>query len=417
MKLTAKRNIVFLFLVILFISLFFRYAHRAPKRNYCDFRVYYATAQRFLDKEDIYSRPDEGITPFKYSPTFALITSPLAFMPQKQASLLFFSLSFMLLILICIISKKMIVASNLQFGESFIFYFFPILFSSRFIFSVLDSGQITIMIFALLVFGMYLLQKKKDIAASALFALAVMFKYTAIIFLPYFIFRKRIKAATFMVMFLIFYCFVPALYAGFTLNLQYLKSWLPSIIKTSLDTGSWYDSKNQSIYSFILRLFGADSPFKHFVNLTFNQALILSAAIGAIIYLFIIIKKRNTNTEIIDYGLLLLCAALFNPNAWLANFVFFVFVYMVIINYLLNIKFSAEGGSASGGKNKPVLILTFFSFVLSSWAAESVVGDRLQNFFEALSTVTIAAFILVGILFYLKFNKHIFEPKKYSLGE
>jgi len=389
----------------MFISLFFRYASRAPKRNYCDFRVYYNIAQRFLAKENIYNRPDEGITPFKYSPVFALLVSPLAFVSQKTASLIFFTISFILLIGLCLFSKKMIVTSKLSAWQLFAFYFFPLLFSSRFIFSVLDSGQITIMIFALLIFGIYLLEKEKNIAASALFALAVMFKYTAIIFLPYFLIRKKIKASLGMVFFILFYCLIPAIYTGISANLQYLKSWLPFIAETSLDKGSWYDSKNQSLYSMVLRLFSADSPYKHLTQLAFTQALFISGIIGALIYLFIIIKKKERETKNIDYALLLLCLALFNPNAWLANFVFFIFAYMAIIYHLIKVRFSAEGGSASGGKNKAVLIFTILSFISSSWAAESVVGDKLQNFFESLSTVTLASLILCGILLYLKFKK------------
>jgi len=392
---SRKRFIIFSILTIIFIALFFRYAHRAPKRNYCDFRVYYNTAQRFLAKENIYSRPEESITPFKYSPVFALITSPLALVTQKQASLIFFTINFILLIWLCVLSKRMIVKVSIPAWQLFAFYFFPILFSSRFIFSVLDSGQITIVIFALLILGLFLLEKKKDIAASALFALAVMFKYTSIVFLPYFLIRKKIKASLGIVFFILFYCLIPAIYTGINTNLQYLKNWFPFIIETSLDKGSWYDSKNQSLYSMVLRLFSGDSPYAHFAQLTFYQAIFISVGVGALIYLCIVIKRREHETKNIDYALLLLCLALFNPNAWLANFVFFIFAYMVIIYYLISTRFI----------NKPVLIFTILSFISSSWAAESVVGDKLQNFFESLSTVTVAALMLTGILLYLKFKK------------
>jgi len=390
-----RRFVIIGILVIMFISLFFRYANRAPKRHYCDFRVYYNTAQRFLAKENIYSRPDESITPFKYSPVFALIASPLAAFSQKQASLIFFSISFLLLIVTCVLSKKMIVERNLSPAQNFIIYFFPVFFSSRFIFAVLDSGQVTIMIFALVIMGLYLAQKKKDILAAAVIALSVMFKYTSIIFLPYFLIRRKIKLSIFMILFMLFYCFIPTAYVGIKTNSQYLKNWVPFITETSLDKGSWYDEKNQSLHSFILRVFSADSPFNPIAQLTFIQALIVSAAIGTLIYLLIMVKKKSKKTEVIDYGLLFLCMALFNPNAWLVNFAFFIFAYMVIIYYLLSINF----------KNKPVLIFTILSFISSSWAAESVVGDHLQKFFESLSTVTIAALTLIGILLYLKFKK------------
>jgi hypothetical protein len=147
----------------------------------------------------------------------------------------------------------------------------------------------------------------------------------------------------------------------------------------------------------LLRLFSADSPYKHFAELTFYQALSVSVIVGALIYLFIIIRKKRSGTNNIDYALLMLCVALFNPNAWLANFVFFIFVYMVIADYLMS----------SGFKDKPVLALTILSFISSSWAAESVVGDKLQNFFESFSTVTVAALILAGILLHLKFSRRM----------
>ncbi|MCK9615211.1 MAG: DUF2029 domain-containing protein [Candidatus Omnitrophica bacterium] len=394
----SKRRIIITGLIaIIFIALFFRYAHRAPKRHYCDFRVYYNTAQRFLAKENIYSRPDESITPFKYSAVFALITSPLAVVSQKQASLIFFTISFLLLILTCVLSKKMIVERNLSPGQNFIIYFFPVFFSSRFIFAVLDSGQVNIMIFALIIAGLYLSQKERDISAAALIALSVMFKYTSIIFLPYFLIRRKIKLSIFMILFMLFYCFIPAAYVGINTNSQYLKNWLPFITETSLDKGSWYDAKNQSLYSFILRTFSADSSFNPIAQLTFMQALAISAAIGMLIYLLIIVKKKNNETKVIDYALLFLCTALFNPNAWLVNFVIFVFAYMVIIRHLLTVKF----------KDKITLIFMVLSFISSSWAAESVVGDNLQKFFESLSTVTIAALILVVILLYLKFSRGI----------
>jgi len=72
---------------------------------------------------------------------------------------------------------------------------------------------------------------------------------------------------------------------------------------------------------------------------------------------------------------------------------------MVIIYHLLKVKL----------KNKTILVFTILSFIFSSWGAESVVGDKLQKLFEALSTVTIAAVILIGILLFLKFKKQALQ--------
>lgn len=394
MKFTTKRNIAYALIAIAFVALFFRYMHRAPKRHYCDFRVYYATSQRFLAKEDIYSRPDETITPFKYSPMFAMLILPLSFLPEKSASLVFFSISFVSLVIICRLSKKLILKADTTFKEKVFFFFLPLLFTSRFILAALDSGQVTIMILLLLICGIYFERKNKNIISAALIALSFMFKYTSVLLLPYFIFRKKIKLTFLILLFTVIYCLVPAIYAGMDKQKDYLKNWLPSISETSLDKGSWYDTKNQSLYSLVLRTFTKDSPHKPLANFDFNQGLVLAAILGAIIYVPILIPKAE-KSENLDYSLLFICMALFNPNGWLSNFVFLIFGYMVILYYLIKNGFL---------RDKVVLILTFLSFVISSWGCESVVGDNLQNFLEMLSTVTIASLIVMFVLLQLKFK-------------
>jgi Gpi18-like mannosyltransferase len=252
--------------------------------------------------------------------------------------------------------------------------------------------------FLFVILGLYFAEKKKNILASLFLGLSLMFKYTSVLFLPYFVFRKKIIIVTLTLVFIGLYCFLPAIHLGLGQEMQYLKKWLPFISETSLDKGSWFDSKNQSLYSFILRLFAKDSAFKPIAQLTFFQGVAVATAIGLIMYLLIILPgRKNKNNTFIDYSLILICMALFNPNAWLANFVFFVFAYMVIAHHLIKVRY----------KDKVTLVLMILSFIVSSWVSESMVGDKLQNLFEALSTVTIAALILVGILLRLKFKKEI----------
>jgi len=392
-----RRYIVSIIIATIFIGMFVRYLYRAPKRHYCDFRVYYATAQRFIDKEDIYARPDESITPFKYSPMFAMLVSSLSFFSQKAASLIFFTINFILLVVICMFSERLIVDDKISFKKKILLYVLPIIFTSRFILQVLDSGQVNIMIFALVILGLYYFEKKKDIVGAAFIGLSVMFKYMPVVFIPYFLLRKKLRIVGFILVFIILYCLIPAAYVGVDREIEYVKNWLPFITKTSLDEGSWYDYKNQSLYSFVLRYFTAASFYRVSVaNLTFRQGLLVAFIIGAIIYSLIIFPQRRYNIHSpIDYSLLFICMALFNPNAWMANFVIFIFVYMTILYYLLKFNF----------KDRFTSVLVFLSFALASWGSESLVGNNLENLLEELSSVTMAALVLLFILFRLKFKK------------
>ena len=106
MKINKKWAAV-LFLCLLFTGFFFRYLNRAPKRHFSDFRVYHATAEKFLASKDIYERDKESVTPYKYSPTFAFLFSFLGWFNIKTASLIFFTLNFMIhlwlwLVLLCL---------------------------------------------------------------------------------------------------------------------------------------------------------------------------------------------------------------------------------------------------------------------------------------------------------------------------
>ena len=104
---------------------------------------------------------------------------------------------------------------------------------------------------------------------------------------------------------------------------------------------------------------------------------------------------REFDEHLIDYSMLLLCMALFNPNAWMVNFIVFFFVYIFLIHYVIKAKQT----------DIFTIVSIILAFALSSWASESVVGNNLENLFEELSSVSIAALILIMALVRLKFSK------------
>ena len=86
-----KKGWIAFVVLLVFAVLLVRYLDRVPKRHYCDFRVYHHAAQDFLAGKDLYFRESMDITPFKYSPFFALLVAPLGFLPIKAAAAVFFA--------------------------------------------------------------------------------------------------------------------------------------------------------------------------------------------------------------------------------------------------------------------------------------------------------------------------------------
>ncbi len=394
---------VYLTIAVAFAVMFFLYALRAAPRNYSDFRVYHATAQTFAQKGDIYTHSsDPSITEYKYSPFFAFLVSPLSFFSLGQAALIFFTLNFIFLLALSIFSKKLIVEKELSFKESLLLYGAPLIFSYRFILGVLHSGQVSIVMIALVVMTFYFIEKKKDVLAGALLGLSIMIKYTPAIVLPYLLVRKKWKAAGFTCLFVAFYCFIPAVYVGIGRQVAYLKSWLPYIVQTSLDKGSLFDSKNQSLYSMLFRFLAEGTHFGDKIRiaaLTFDQVMAAGVLVCAVIYLLILWpvpgrKKDQKKLDVPDYALLILGISLFNPNAWTFNYITTLVAAMVVVYYLIKNNF------------KDKLTLGFFSlaFLLANFGSRSIVGKPLSAWADTLSLVTMSALILLFILFKLKFR-------------
>lgn len=377
-----------------------RYYFRAPKRKYSDFRVFYTTGQQFLSKQDIYGRPDPDITPFKYSPFFAFCFIPISLLNVQSASLIFFTINFLSVILACVLSRRLVRAGPLSFGNSLLIYFLPCLFTLRFILANWDQGQVNIIMFLLTLMCLTFVEKGKDCTGAACLAAAVMIKYMPAVFIPYFLFRRKFKFVLWFGVWTAVLLMIPALYVGWQHQMEYLAQWYPQISSTSFDMVSWYHFKNQSLYSMMLRLLSSSDIQRSLFGDTVSPQQIISGVhwVGGMMLLTAVIpKKNNPWAAPIDYGLLFICMALFNPNAWLINFIVLLYVFILIASYLVENHFI----------DKFTLVMVILSFALANWFSESMVGNFWQNEIEKMSSVTVGSLILFITLLRLKYGKRL----------
>ena len=386
-----KLSITVLILAI-FLGLFIQYQFRAPKRNFSDYRVYYDTGKNILNGRDIYMRHSNEITPFKYSPFFAVLISPLSLVDQRTSASLFFILNLLFLSLIFWFCRKILFFKKLGFREEFLVLFITAVLSFRFILHCLSSGQVGLFILSLLLWGIFLVNKDKLFWGAFLIAGSIMIKYMPIIFVAYFFFRKKYKIVGLILASLLIYISIPALFLGLAKNVKYFMSWLPYIASTSLDGGSITDLENNSLWMLVSRLF---------YNLPPSVSII--TVVGIFLGLFYLItfdrKFSGKNKMILDfrcsinYGLLFICCALFNPNAWQHNFVVLIFPYMLCVYYLFLSKF----------KDKIVTLLLITSFIFCSGFSESLVGESLHAASLYLFPIVIGSLAIFTALIKIKF--------------
>jgi hypothetical protein len=354
--------------------------------------VYHHTAQVFLERQDIYADDSKEITPFKYSPFFAFLTSPLGFLPIKAAAGVFFVLNFVCTVALFLLALSI---SGTPPGRRRVWAcVLAALLVLRFIFLVWDSGQVPVMICVLVLAALYFLDRNEQAAAGSLLAASILFKYLPAVFIPYFIFRRKYRAAAFSVLFTGLWLLLPALYAGFERNTGWLSTWLPSIIRTSLDHGSYFDFKNQSLISMVLRLLSPSPYHTNLFSFDFRTALLAAYGVCACLYLCALAPVKGRDTRRLDYALLFTFLPLFNPNGWMTNFVSLAFPCVLLITHLQQVRM----------KDVFVLVCLALSFVFTTFASQDIAGNSLQNILEASSTVTIGALFLVAALVKLKFS-------------
>jgi len=387
-----RKLIVIIIFGSLALGLFIQYQARVTKRGFCDYRVYYEAGRDILTGQNIYQQDSEAITPFKYSPFFAVFMAPFSMVDKRTSASLFFILNLICLFFILKVSRRLIFFKDIGRKKEYLVFLIVFVLSFRAILHCLQSGQVGLLIVLSILLGLLFISRNKQVQGSFLIGFAVMIKYMPFLFGLHFLIKKKYKVCLFFALALIVYCLLPGIFFGAKTNFHYLKDWFPYITSTSLDSGSLVDSKNYSLWTLIRRIIPGISA---------NWAIIsIILVFGVVVVLFSIKGKgRQSNPQMnefydcIDYGMVFLAMALFNPNAWLHNFVVVIFPYMIVMYYLFICNF----------KDKIVLALLALSFIFFSLVSESLVGDRMQNMLECCSVVTWGTLLLFAALFKIKF--------------
>jgi hypothetical protein len=352
-----------------------------------------------LKGADIYNPADnlenKEVTPFKYMPIVAFLFAPLALLDEKTASLFWHIINFFLLIGVFYYSRNLIVTKKISARGNILLYLIAALSTITFIIHNFDSGQINTLMLFLLTFGLYLINKGRQVPAAALLSLSIMAKYLPALFIPYFLIKKRFKLVFLIAGFFILYLALPGLFIGLERNTQLLKKFVPFISQTSLDTGSLITYKNQSLLAGLSRFLSKGSWYStRMMTLDFWSLRLISLAICLLMYSIAIYPKKEGGFSL-DYALLFICMPLFNPNAWMHNFISLIFPSMLLLYYLIVTRF----------KDKAILAFFFLALFLNNLSGINFGGLFTKETFYIFGALTISALILYWAVALIKFDK------------
>jgi len=353
------------------------------QKGMVDFEVNDTAGQRIRAGETLY-RQEDGHYEFKYPPFAAFLYVPVSFLPLPAAKFAWFLLVLGSSVLVFQLSYALV---RPEAKKAWVLRVFPPLILAKFFLRELQLGQINALITALLLIMVTFMMRDEDRPegaregwAGVLWGASSALKPYALIFLPYWVLKKRWLVLAGGILVLVLAFLGPALFYGPSGNIQVHGEWLNSLSRSTPGLLSTQD--NVSLIALFIKWTG---------RAQLSRALYLvTVATLALVFLFLMIRGRGIpRGMILESALLLTLIPIVSPLGWDYTLLSSVPAVMLVLN-----RFDAFSRPA-----RAFLILNLAAAGLSIY---DLMGRVLYAKFMALSVITLNFLVLSAFLAWLR---------------
>ncbi len=327
---------------------------------------------------------------YYYSPLFALLGVPLAWLSESQLKISYYLIYVFLLIASWALLRRLMRYAGVKNRNPGIVYVILVFSLLNNHFGQALSGNVSAQIFSLMVFSGYAYFQGSKSFSAAMMALAINFKIYPAFMLLFFLLKKDFKFLIACAGFYLLYLLAPTLWVGWDQNIQMHLDQIATV-KAFGPQSDFGRIALQSVAAAFVRA----ARF-----LGFNDALGMRAAqiIGtvAVVVFFLKIagKKMLLGNAFFLWGFTLLVLGLIAPASWVHHF---GFVYAPVIYTVLAVLFGDKTGlkrilsSQAGGS-------FFVFFLLYCLSTDAIIGTRLNDVLE-LWSVPVLGLLFLGYAF------------------
>jgi hypothetical protein len=380
---SIKKTSLHVLAALLIIAVFYGIYLGWVKKDMSDFGVCYRAGQRIVWGETLY-RTVDGHLQYKYAPVSAFFYSAFALLPYEVAKVIWYYLELFCLFAGFWISYRCL--PSREKGKWFVIGL-GLLILAKYTGREIELGQVNIFIIFILVLMLAAWIEKKEIAAGVLWGISVFFKPYALVFLPYFILKKRLKIVASGVAVLAVGLIMPALIFGWNGNLVVLREWMATLSQSTPVLMAVSD--NASLYAFLWKLLGGQG--KIWVEILFGTAF---AVLGAAFLWMMRLGKKNSleRQETLEVAFLFTLIPLFSPLGWYYNYLYALPAVVLLLNYI--------------GRFPPALkYILAGNFIIIGASLREILGKTLFRFYNRKSLMVINALIILGGLAYVRLKK------------
>ena len=358
-------------------------------RDMVDFGVNYAAGERLIHGETIYRTSDEHYQ-FKYAPFCAMIYAPLAMLPPTAARIIWYVLVLAATAGLLLSTYRLLGPKDPRGARTATILAALVL--AKFFLREVQLGQINAIITALLFIMVINLvrdeekrSKGRSVLAGLLWGLATALKPYALIFLPYFLLKRRWNILWPALLVLGVSLFAPSAYYGFNGNILVHEEWISSL---SRSTPALLDSQDNVSLLAMLTKWTRDTGL---AQLSYGIILL-----GLILTVYMFIRRGRTQPApaMPEAALLLLLIPLISPLGWDYTFISSVLAVALVFRHLPSFPKIVQAG----------LILNFAVIGLSLY---DLMGRKAYAAFMSASVLTLNFLLLVVVLVVLRWKRKI----------
>jgi hypothetical protein len=252
-------------------------------RKMPDLDVYWTAAVRARSAEPLYRVEDQHYQ-FKYLPAFAVLAMPAGAVPLQTAKIIWYACSVALLASLVALSLPVLPERR---RPGWVLVTLTVLAMAKFFAHEVVLGQVNGLFGVIAVLGILALRHGREVPAGLLFALAIVVKPYAVIFLPWLAARRRAGSIVTASASMAGVVLLPAFVYGMRGNLELHRAWWKTVTESTAPNLT--NADNVSIAAMFAKWLGAGTTASVLALVT--CALILGLAA------FVFVRRRLVSSR------------------------------------------------------------------------------------------------------------------------
>jgi hypothetical protein len=354
------RVLLSVFLVVAIVFSAVPLLHYFRGRSIMDYKLWYDTGKHVLAGDEIFFLHN-GKYDFMYPTPCAIFLAGASLLGQAGLILFLVAINSASWFISAQLAAKLAADQSGSRVKNAWLYLVPSVLVIIYIWSSYHLGQASLVLLALMLGAFVALRSEREIFAGALVAIAAAIKAFPVIVIVYFIYRRHWKTVASLAVTLLFLLLVvPAPFRGFERAWHDLEKWSVGMLKYSPSgiaqrpkrSQNWKNQSLVSVANRLLRRVDADAAsaphtpkYVNFTDLQFAavNAVITGVALGlGLLFIAVMPRRqmRTTESDAIEFALLLLMVLMLTPLAFGYLFSWLMLPFAVVTQRVLTGKSS-----------------------------------------------------------------------------